>query len=316
MEAAPGTGLPAVGLFSAGDPCGDGFDRDTGLSLFGALVHSRTWDMDVRLDLPPVPAGAALSALAVKVPRSVDQSEDEGFQSASNLTPDSQSELGLSPDVDLWDAALTYQASRRRRWEQVGCPPGHREEPYLTEAGRGAFDRFCRLRQGELQVLGGGGLLQTPQPVQLRERELVKDALNVLIGVVSSTFSCCQFSPLGCAAALDSCRTVSASARARPTAARAPQAAFVAGFLLRCHLPAGKRAVSGERRLCPERLPATLRFLPAGQGPSSPCRLPQAFTSGLRRYLQHYRACVLSTPPTLSLLALSFLFKRLGRQLR
>lgn len=43
---------------------------------------------------------------------------------------------------------------------------------------------------------------------------------------------------------------------------------------------------------------------------------PQAFTSGLRRYLQYYRACVLSTPPTLSLLTIGFLFKKLGRQLR
>lgn len=42
----------------------------------------------------------------------------------------------------------------------------------------------------------------------------------------------------------------------------------------------------------------------------------QAFTSGLRRYLQYYRACVLATPPTLSLLTIAFLFKKLGRQLR
>lgn len=42
----------------------------------------------------------------------------------------------------------------------------------------------------------------------------------------------------------------------------------------------------------------------------------QAFTSGLRKYLQYYRACVLSTPPTLSLLTIGFLFKKLGRQLR
>lgn len=191
MEAAPGIGLPAVGLFSYGDPCGDRFERDTRVSLFGALVHSRTADLDVRLDLPPVPDSADLSGLAIKVPPSVDQSEDEGFQSASNLTPDSQSEPGVTPDIDLWDAVLTYEASKRRCWEQVGCPPGHREEPYLTEAGRDAFDRLCRLRQGELQVLGGS-LLQAPQPVLVKECELVKDALNVLIGVVSATFSLCQ----------------------------------------------------------------------------------------------------------------------------
>lgn len=49
---------------------------------------------------------------------------------------------------------------------------------------------------------------------------------------------------------------------------------------------------------------------------STPSAGPQAFTSGLRRYLQYYRACVLSTPPTLSLIAIAFLFRKLGRQLR
>lgn len=72
-----------------------------------------------------------------------------------------------------------------------GSPPGHREEPYLAEAGRDAFDRFCRLRQGALQVLGGG-LPHAPAPVQVEEPELVKDVLNILIGVVSATFSLCQ----------------------------------------------------------------------------------------------------------------------------
>lgn len=47
-----------------------------------------------------------------------------------------------------------------------------------------------------------------------------------------------------------------------------------------------------------------------------PAPAPQAFSSGLRRYLHHYRACVLSTPPTRSLLTIGVLFKKLGRQLR
>lgn len=67
MEAAPGTGLPTVGHFSFGDSCGDRFERDTRVSLFGALVHSRTYDMEVRLDFPPVPDSADLSGLAIKV---------------------------------------------------------------------------------------------------------------------------------------------------------------------------------------------------------------------------------------------------------
>uniref|UniRef100_A0A672ZF40 Gamma-tubulin complex component 6 n=1 Tax=Sphaeramia orbicularis TaxID=375764 RepID=A0A672ZF40_9TELE len=42
----------------------------------------------------------------------------------------------------------------------------------------------------------------------------------------------------------------------------------------------------------------------------------QAFTGGLRKYLHYYRACVLSTPPTLSLLTIGFLFRKVGHQLR
>ncbi|XP_054326101.2 gamma-tubulin complex component 6 [Pongo pygmaeus] len=290
MEAPPGTGLPTAGLFSFGDPCGDRFERDTRVSLFGALVHSRTYDMDVRLGLPPVPDNADLSGLAIKVPPSVDQWEDEGFQSASNLTPDSQSEPSVTPDVDLWEAALTYEASKRRCWERVGCPPGHREGPHLTEAGRDAFDKFCRLRQGELQLLAGG-VLQAPQPMLVKECELVKDVLNVLIGVVSATFSLCQ-----------------------------PAQAFVVkrGVHVSGASPESISSLLSEVAeygTCYTRL-SHFSLQPVLDSLYSKGLVFQAFTSGLRRYLQYYRACVLSTPPTLSLLTIGFLFKKLGRQLR
>ncbi|XP_047595833.1 gamma-tubulin complex component 6 isoform X3 [Lutra lutra] len=290
MEAAPGTGLPTTGLFSYGDPCSDRFERDTRVSLFGALVHSRTYDMDIRLDLPPVPDSADLSGLAIKVPQSVDQSDDEGFQSASNLTPDSQSEPGMTPDIDLWDAVLTYEASKRRCWEQVGCPPGHREEPYLTEAGRDTFDRFCRLRHGELQVLGGG-LLQAPPLVLVKECELVKDALNVLIGVASATFSLCQ-----------------------------PAQTFMVkrGVHVSGASPESVSSLLSEVAECGTHYARLSQFSlqPVLDSSCGKGLVFQAFTSGLRRYLQYYRACVLSTPPTLSLLTIGFLFKKLGRQLR
>ncbi|XP_010632579.1 gamma-tubulin complex component 6 isoform X2 [Fukomys damarensis] len=290
MEAAPGTALPTIGLFSFGDPCGDRFERDTRVSLFGALVYSRTYDMDVRLDLPPVPDSADLSGLAIKVPQSVDQWEDEGFQSASNLTPDSQCEPSMTPDVDLWEAALTCEVSKRRCWERIGCPPGHREEPYLTEAGRDTFDRFCRLRQEELQVLSGG-LLQAPRPVLVTEQELVKDSLNVLLGVASATFSLCQ-----------------------------PAQAFVVvrGVHVSGASPESISSILSEVAVygtCYTRL-SHFSLQPALGSSCGRGLVFQAFTSGLRRYLQYYRACVLATPPTLSLLTIGFLFKKLGRQLR
>lgn len=50
----------------------------------------------------------------------MDQSDDEGFQSASNLTPDSQSEQSPLPDIDVWEALRTFEPGRRRCWESVG----------------------------------------------------------------------------------------------------------------------------------------------------------------------------------------------------
>ncbi|XP_057271733.1 gamma-tubulin complex component 6 [Pezoporus wallicus] len=290
MEAAPGTGLPAIGLFSRDCLVGDRFEKETRVSLFGALVHSRTYDMDIKLDLPPVPDNADLSGLAIKVPQSIDQSEDEGFQSASNLTPDSQSEPSMTPDIDLWDAVLTYGPSKRRCWERIGYPPGKKEEPYLTEAGREAFDKFYKLREGELQLFSNT-VLQLPQLVLMKEPELVKDVLNVLIGVVSTTFSLNQ---------------------------AAQTFVIKEGVYVSGTSPETMHNLLSEVAEYGTYYTRLSRFSlqPVLDSSYSKGLVFQAFTSGLRKYLQYYRACVLSTPPTLSLLTISFLFRKLGRQLR
>ncbi|XP_062438952.1 gamma-tubulin complex component 6 isoform X3 [Rhea pennata] len=290
MEAAPGTGLPAIGLFSQSYPAGDKFEKETRVSLFGALVHSRTYDMDIKLDLPPVPDNADLSGLAIKVPQSIDQSEDEGFQSASNLTPDSQSEPSITPDIDLWDAVLNYGPSKRRCWERIGYPPGKKEEPYLTEAGREAFDKFYKLREGELQLFSNT-VLQLPQLVLMKEPELVKDVLNVLIGVVSTTFSLNQ---------------------------AAQTFVIKEGVYVSGTSPETMHNLLSEVAEYGTYYTRLSRFSlqPVLDSSYNKGLVFQAFTSGLRKYLQYYRACVLSTPPTLSLLTISFLFRKLGRQLR
>ncbi|KAM4749592.1 gamma-tubulin complex component 6 isoform 2-T2 [Rhinophrynus dorsalis] len=290
MDAAPGTGLPAIGFFSQNYPTTDKFVKETRVSLFGALVHSRTNDMDIRLDLPPVPDSADLSGLAIKVPQSIDQSEDEGFQSASNMTPDSQSEPSMTPDIDLWEAVLTYGPSKRRCWERIGCPPGKREDPYLTEAGREAFDRLYKLHEGGLQLLSSTNL-QTLQMVMVREPELVKDVLNALIGVVSTTFSYNQ--------SLQSFVV--------------KQGVYISGTSpenISSLLTQVGEYGTYYTRLSHFSLQTVL------DSSHNKGLVFQAFTSGLRKYLQYYRACVLSTPATLTLLTISFLFRKLGRQLR
>lgn len=290
MEAAPGTGLPATGLFSQNFSTSDKFEKETRVSLFGALVHTRTNDMDIKLDLPPVPDSADLSGLAIKVPQSIDQSEDEGFQSASNMTPDSQSEPSVTPDIDLWEAVLTFNPSKRRCWERIGFPPGKREDPYLTEAGREAFDKMYKIYEGGLQMLSNTAIQSAPY-VMLKEPELVKDVLNVLIGVVSSTFSFNQ-----------------------------PTQAFVVkqGIYVSGTSPeniANLLAQVAEYGTYYTRL-SHFSLQSALDISQSKGLVFQAFKSGLRKYLQYYRACVLSTPNTLSLLTISFLFRKLGRQLR
>ncbi|KAF0040620.1 hypothetical protein F2P81_006518 [Scophthalmus maximus] len=117
MDAPPGTGLLALRTKLEAE---ERFERETRMTLFGAMQHTRTADIDIRLDLPPIPSNIDVTGLAIRVPPCLDQSEDEGFQSASNLTPDSQSEPSPVPDIDVWEAVRTFEPGRRRCWESVG----------------------------------------------------------------------------------------------------------------------------------------------------------------------------------------------------
>ncbi|XP_073687623.1 gamma-tubulin complex component 6 [Garra rufa] len=282
MDAPPGTGL------GRRQETEERFERETRLSLFGALQHSRTADMDVRLDLPPVPSNADLTGLSIRVPLCLDQSDDEGFQSASNLTPDSQSEASPSPEIDVWEALWTFVPGRRRCWENIGCPPGQKEPPYLTEAGREAFDQLYRLWEGEMRSILS---TQTPSPLLPLpldcQSQLVKDVLNVLIGVSSGTF------PLN---------EASVQFDVRPDICVSGTSPESVSRLL------GELAQYGTHYLRLSRFSLS--------STSQKGLVFQAFTGGLRRYLHYYRACVLSTPASLSLLTIACHFRKLGRQLR
>ncbi|XP_054476392.1 gamma-tubulin complex component 6 [Anoplopoma fimbria] len=283
MDAPPGTGLLVLRTKLEAE---ERFERDTRMTLFGALQHTRTSDIDIRLDLPPVPSNIDVTGLAIRVPSCLDQSEDEGFQSASNMTPDSQSESSPIPDVDIWEALRTFEPGRRRCWESVGCPPGKRESLYLTEGGREAFDQLYRLWEGEMRVVSTA----TPSPLLPlpldSQAQLVFDLLNVLIGVASTTF------PLNQSVQFDVRPGVCVSGASPESVSR----------LL------GELAQHGTHYLRLSRFSL--------QSADKKGLVLQAFTGGLRKYLHYYRACVLSTPPTLSLLTIGFLFRKVGRQLR
>ncbi|KAK3526127.1 hypothetical protein QTP70_016102 [Hemibagrus guttatus] len=285
LDAPPGTGLFGLERRLEGE---ERFERDTRLSLFGALQHSRTADLDVRLDLPPVPSNAEVTGLNIRVPQCLDQSEDEGFQSASNLTPDSQSEQSPSPEPDVWEALRTFVPARRRCWENVGCPPGQKEPPYLTEAGREAFDQLYRLWEGEMRNMLSSHTPSPLLPLPLDcQTQLVKDLLNVLIGVASVTFPLNESS-----VQFDVRADVCVSGTSPESVSRLLEelAQYGTHYLRLSRFSLGSADKKG------------LVF--------------QAFTAGLRRYLHYYRACVLSTPASLSLLTIGFHFRKLGRQLR
>uniref|UniRef100_A0A671YU87 Gamma-tubulin complex component 6 n=1 Tax=Sparus aurata TaxID=8175 RepID=A0A671YU87_SPAAU len=283
MDAPPGSGLLALRTKSESE---ERFERETRMTLFGALQHTRTSDMDIRLDLPPVPSNIDVTGLTIRVPSCLDQSEDEGFQSSSNLTPDSQSEPSSIPDFDIWEALRTFEPGKRRCWESVGCPPGKRESLYLTEGGREAFDQLYRLWEGEMRVVS----TSTPSPLLPlpldSQTQLVSDLLNVLIGVASTTF------PLNQSVQFDVRPGVCVSGASPESVSR----------LL------GELAQYGTYYLRLSRFSL--------QSADKKGLVFQAFTGGLRKYLHYYRACVLSTPPTLSLLTIGFLFRKVGRQLR
>ncbi|KAK7891650.1 hypothetical protein WMY93_023613 [Mugilogobius chulae] len=314
MDATPGTGLHTLRSKSETE---EKFEKETRLSLFGALQHTRTSDMDIRLDIPPVPSNIDVTGLAIKVPPSLDQSEDEGFQSASNLTPDSQSESSPGPGLDLWEALLTFEPGRRRCWESVGCPPGNREALFLTESGREAFDQLYRLWEGGMRVMSGdtpSPLLPLPQDTQT---QLVTDLLNVLIGVASTTFPLNQSVQFDVRPGVCVSERLQRVCRACCTSWLSMGLTTCASVTSPCRAPT-RRDSSSSIQSVAQTGPESVGGL--NSGPHRSSGLETDWLRGVYRRSEkvphYYRACVLCTPPTLSLLTIGFLFRKVGHQLR
>uniref|UniRef100_A0A8C7IG73 Gamma-tubulin complex component 6 n=1 Tax=Oncorhynchus kisutch TaxID=8019 RepID=A0A8C7IG73_ONCKI len=119
------------------------------------------------------------------------------------------------------------------------------------------------------------------------QTQLVSDLLNVLIGVASTTFPLNQ---------------VCVNFDVRP------------GVCVSGASPESVSSLLGELAQYGTHYLRLSRFVL--QSAQKRGLVFQAFTGGLRKYLHYYRACVLSTPPTLSLLTIGFLFRKVGRQLR
>ncbi|KAI8517690.1 Gamma-tubulin complex component 6 [Branchiostoma belcheri] len=267
FEALPGQDLLGNGLFQLKGMKNDQYERQTNSTLYGALVHSHTRSIDIKLGLPELPDETDTQALGLKIYPYTEVSEDEGFTEPS----DTDSSLTTpSPDIlveeDIWEQALTYRPSQHRTWETIGCVPGPTEKPYLTEAGRQVFDA-------------------------LYETDLVRDALNVLIGVPSNTFILDQMSQ---------------SFRVR-------EGVHMSGTTpgaMRQTLSRFAEIGTNYRRLATFAAPPVMdSFYQGGL-------IFQAFTGGLRKYLQYYRYYVLSGSSGVSLLTLEMWYRKLGTQIR
>uniref|UniRef100_UPI00358EF79D gamma-tubulin complex component 6 isoform X2 n=1 Tax=Myxine glutinosa TaxID=7769 RepID=UPI00358EF79D len=285
--ASPGSGLLGVRLFRQNNV--DSYDRLTQFSLFGALLHTRTSDMDIKLNLPPIPDNADCMGLTIKVPSPNDQSDDEGFQSAPNMTPDSIVEPFNVAGTSIWEAALHHTPSNYRTWESIGSMPVPTEKPFVTEAGRDVFDRLCSLREKEAMQLVG--TVQNKWEF-VQQHQLVEYSLNVLNGISSHTFPFSQNMQIF---------TVQKGIR---MSGLSSETVFGLLSMLAAHGSSYWRlsaflALASSHSRCERGL------------------VFQAFVSGIRKYLLYYKACVLSVSPmTTSLLALTFLFHNLGSQLR
>ncbi|XP_019618459.1 PREDICTED: gamma-tubulin complex component 6-like [Branchiostoma belcheri] len=293
FEALPGQDLLGNGLFQLKGMKNDQYERQTNSTLYGALVHSHTRSIDIKLGLPELPDETDTQALGLKIYPYTEVSEDEGFTEPS----DTDSSLTTpSPDMlieeDIWEQALTYKPSQHRTWETIGCVPGPTEKPYLTEAGRQVFDALYVMLQRQVQVSGlDSCTVQTPASCMVQETDLVRDTLNVLIGVPSNTFILDQMSQ---------------SFRVRDgvhMSGTTPGA-------MRQTLSRFAEIGTNYRRLATFAAPPVMdSFYQGGL-------IFQAFTGGLRKYLQYYRYYVLSGSSSVSLLTLEMRYRKLGTQIR
>ena len=64
MDAPPGTGLLSLRTKLEAE---ERFEKETRMTLFGALQHTRTSEIDIRLDLPPIPSNIDVTGLAIRV---------------------------------------------------------------------------------------------------------------------------------------------------------------------------------------------------------------------------------------------------------
>ncbi|KAL5007399.1 hypothetical protein ScPMuIL_016205 [Solemya velum] len=295
FDGTPGQGLSGCDLFGVKGYLNDLHEKCTSSSLFGALIQGRVMSLDVRLDIPELPEDMDSRFFEVGIPKSKSNhsqvSEDEGFIETDIST--STSTMSIFDDSaigdDIWEKALDYKPSRHYTWETIGCEPGPTSKPYFSEAGPRVLDEWYNMLLKELILLCPSVCI--PPRICISQRELVEDIINLLIGVPSYTFS------------IDLERQTFNLQPGVYESGTTPEAIekFLQDFLV---------AGTNYYRLKMFSEVAIIdSFYKSGV-------IFQAFAEAVRRFLQHYRAMILSIEPKTSFLELSFLCQKVFAQMR
>ncbi|XP_023933311.1 gamma-tubulin complex component 6-like [Lingula anatina] len=294
FHATPGSQLPGNGLFRPKSILEDSYERNRQFTLFGGLVSGgRSSSLDIKLEVPELREDSMPEIRIPKIPKvqEVSQtSEDEGFMEGS--TPSSEvasSPVSTQDGATIWELALKYTRNRHYTWENVGKEPGPTERPYITEAGSQAFDQLNDTRMQQLSLVDAKFKLPTKRLVT--QRLLVKDVLNLLIGLPSHTFL------------FDEALQTFTMKEGTYLSGTSPEGIqTLCSSFLECG--------SLYSRLSTFSLPPVVNSLyTAGL-------IFQAFTEAVRKYLQHYRDVVLSVPEGMTLLELKVLFHKVIMQMR
>ncbi|XP_071960845.1 gamma-tubulin complex component 6-like [Antedon mediterranea] len=156
------------------------FERRT--TLYHALIHSRTADLNVKLSLPELPENTSQMGLKIPVNKEVD---DEGFNESMSSDVTTSTSEDVEP-INIWEAALTHKLHKNYSWETIGSFPKPNNRHYLSEAGPEAFDQLYLLRNYALTLIEPS--VQMKDLIEVKQTDLVKNALNVLLGIPSITF--------------------------------------------------------------------------------------------------------------------------------
>ncbi|XP_060071739.1 gamma-tubulin complex component 6-like [Ylistrum balloti] len=305
---APGESLSGQGLFNIKGYLGDSYERQCSGTLFGGLVQSQVVSLQDRLQLPNLADSEDSGLFDVRIPkvqysnRSQTSAEDdsavhsldmtgstqlqqlEGSKSLSYIS-DSDSAVGCS----IWEEALEFTPSKHFKWETRGCEPGTRpDRPYLSEAGPTGLDMWYSMKLKELSILCPS--VSPPTLRLMNQRDVVRDIINMMIGVPSATY---QLIP-------------------ETQSFEMAEGIYLSGMTPEC-----LHRVSHDFLLCGTYYNLLVQFSlpPFIDSFYSKGLVYQAFCGAIRKYLQHYRGVILSIPPNISLLRLKFICQKIFKQI-